>query len=263
MRLTKDNYELIMFDLLEGNIPEGEVDAIVQQIDQDEFLRREWELFQATVVQPEQEIVYTQKDDLIKSERKIIPMGGWITIGVAASLFLGLIVFSPWKQDLTEIAGELPVEEITAPTQAEGTTPIIADAEEMPRDVQDALVNDLPERRAILPVHHKAEQEEAELPTPYSAELIVTDLNSKTSTEGLAAYSLDFESPDYVATTRNIDTDVTSNQLERMTGKATMTMRKLSKPEVRFKPDWENRRFDLEVETYGYHAMASVSPFNK
>ena len=49
MILDKDNYELIMFDLLEGNLSEAEELLVMDQIEGDEFFFREWKLFKATV----------------------------------------------------------------------------------------------------------------------------------------------------------------------------------------------------------------------
>lgn len=265
MRFTKDNYELIMFDLLEGNIPEQEVDDLVQQIQEDEFLAKEWELFQATVVSPEPNLMFEQKASLIKEESKVIPLGRWIAVGVAACLLFAVVIMAPWNADTTEIAGEIPIK----PNIESSSTDALPAMEELNTQ---GLVDKTP---LSIPVQVKPQQnqnsaepvleevvdhDETEV---YRAESIVTNLSSKAANQSFSQSNLSMQVPDYVHAERNLDLDVTSSQLARITGKATTTMNKLSKPEVRFKPDWKERQFDLEVETTGYHAMASVNPFKK
>ena len=45
--------------------------------------------------------------------------------------------------------------------------------------------------------------------------------------------------------------------------KTMVTLTKLSNPKVNVTPDWKQRKLDIELETAGYYAMASVTPFNK
>ena len=60
MKLNKDNYELMMFDLLEGNLSEADELLVMEQIEGDEFLFREWKLFKATVLIAEKEVVHNR-----------------------------------------------------------------------------------------------------------------------------------------------------------------------------------------------------------
>ena len=69
MILDKDNYELIMFDLLEGNLSEAEELLVMDQIEGDEFFFREWKLFKATVLVPTSSMVFPGKASLYKEEK--------------------------------------------------------------------------------------------------------------------------------------------------------------------------------------------------
>ena len=58
-------------------------------------------------------------------------------------------------------------------------------------------------------------------------------------------------------------TGVTSTGVDRIMSKTMVTLTKLSNPKVNVTPDWKQRKLDIELETAGYYAMASVTPFNK
>ena len=38
-----------------------------------------------------------------------------------------------------------------------------------------------------------------------------------------------------------------------------LTLNKLRNPSINVKPDWKQRQLDFELETSGYHAMASLT----
>ena len=71
MKLTKDNYELKMFDLLEGNLSAEEEHALMQEIESDPFFSQEWKLFSETVLEPEL-VTFKAKDTLLKDEKAVI-----------------------------------------------------------------------------------------------------------------------------------------------------------------------------------------------
>ena len=71
MKLTKENYELMMFDLLEGNLSEQEEQLLLQEIESDPFFNQEWKLFSETILEPET-MVFAGKDGLLKEEKAVI-----------------------------------------------------------------------------------------------------------------------------------------------------------------------------------------------
>lgn len=258
MKLTKENYELIMFDLLEGNIPAEQEGAILDQIMQDEFLSREWELFKSTILLPDSEIIYQKKDELMKEESKVIKFPIWISVAIAASLVFAFFLFIP-KNDPN--SGEITTEE-----PALGEIP--SKIQEVPTDVP-ALVDQGEE-------HNTNEQDKS--PTsllPASDSNIIVDelsefvielpespkMNKKESVEFQFDELQDpriYNVSDYLA----VD-GVTSSQVDRITGRTVNIISKLRKPSMSISPNWKERALTLEIETKGYHAMASVAPFKK
>jgi hypothetical protein len=166
MKLNKDNYELILFDLLEGNLPEEESIQLMQQIEEDEFFFNEWKLLKHTVLQPEETVVYAKKQDLLKPEQpRIIP---FYTIGaIAASVVILLAVFFYFNKDETTTA-ELPiaVEEVvpqTPPTveNTEDTKTVVPEALDVEAPAMDKTsVIPSSEKLAEIPVETKNRAEE-------------------------------------------------------------------------------------------------------
>ncbi|MFB1003156.1 MAG: hypothetical protein QMC70_03340, partial [Bacteroidia bacterium] len=74
MKLNKENYALIMFDLLEGNLSEADELRVMDQIEGDEFLFREWKLFKSTVLIAEKDVVFTGKSALLKEEKAVVTL---------------------------------------------------------------------------------------------------------------------------------------------------------------------------------------------
>lgn len=99
MKLTKENYELMMFDLLEGNLSEAEEQALLNEIEQDPFFAKEWKLFSETVLEPET-AVFAGKDALLKDEATavIVPIRTrWQIFSYAAAVaavFIGVFWFA-------------------------------------------------------------------------------------------------------------------------------------------------------------------------
>jgi|GEM_PF-5505142 len=98
MKLTKENYELMMFDLLEGNLSEQEEQLLLQEIESDPFFNQEWKLFSETILEPET-MVFAGKDGLLKEEKAvIIPLKSRLHIfsyaAAVAAIFLGVFWFA-------------------------------------------------------------------------------------------------------------------------------------------------------------------------
>ena len=125
MKLTKDNYELIMFDLTGRQYPF--LSAVerqyltLKQIEQDEFLRKEWELFQSTVLLPELEHSFEKKAALLKKETKVFAIPTWWSVGVAASIIIALFYFVPnlTKSGSSEIAPQPLTDEVSIEPEVE------------------------------------------------------------------------------------------------------------------------------------------------
>jgi hypothetical protein len=97
MKLTKENYEMQMFDLLEGNLSKEEEQSLLADIESDEFFAKEWNLFSASVLEPET-IVFQAKDSLLQKEKAIVvPLRTkWQIFSYAAAVaavFVGLFWF--------------------------------------------------------------------------------------------------------------------------------------------------------------------------
>lgn len=91
--INKENYEMIMFDLLEGNIEEPQKSELINQINKDEFLKKEWKLMQHTMLTPELEMVYPDKDNLIKPVGNTKIFNLYFVSSIAASLLILAIFF--------------------------------------------------------------------------------------------------------------------------------------------------------------------------
>lgn len=98
MKLNKENYALIMFDLLEGNLSEADELRVMDQIEGDEFLFREWKLFKSTVLIAEKDVVFTGKSALLKEEKALVTLPmyrKWTTVAASVVLLAGVVVFWP------------------------------------------------------------------------------------------------------------------------------------------------------------------------
>lgn len=66
MILNKENFELILFDLLEGNLPEKEKAQVLDQIENNPVWKKEWEMLKLTVLESDETIVFEHKAALLK-----------------------------------------------------------------------------------------------------------------------------------------------------------------------------------------------------
>ncbi|MCC6722483.1 MAG: hypothetical protein IT243_09800 [Bacteroidia bacterium] len=86
--INKENYEIIMFDLLEGNIKEPLKSNLIEQINDDEFYKHEWNLFQQTILIPDLNETYSGKEALIKPIGLSKQFKIYISVSIAATLIL-------------------------------------------------------------------------------------------------------------------------------------------------------------------------------
>lgn len=89
MKLTKENYEFLMFELLEGNLNESEKNVLMQEINKDAFYQREWSLMQHSVLDYDNNVVFTDKRSLLKPEGRII---GFISFNAFAKIAASLLL---------------------------------------------------------------------------------------------------------------------------------------------------------------------------
>jgi hypothetical protein len=114
MEINRENYEMILFDLLEGNLSEKERQDALAQIEADSFLSEEWEMMQKTIL-PVEEIVFEDKDSLLKSESKKIAFPMWRV--AAAIVFLAMFSFMVYFYSGKSGDSVNPDELVVAPDQ--------------------------------------------------------------------------------------------------------------------------------------------------
>ena len=94
MKLNRDNYEMVMFDLLEGNLSESDELLLMDQIEGDEFLFREWKLFKSTILVADKEVLFTKKSSLFREDRIAVVAMYTKWYAVAASIVILLLPLS-------------------------------------------------------------------------------------------------------------------------------------------------------------------------
>ena len=295
MKLNKDNYELVMFDLLEGNLSEADELRVMDQIEGDEFLFREWKLFKSTVLIADKEVTYSGKSKLLKEEKAVImPMyTRWAAVAASVCILAAAVLFWPdtervsplvdaTESAVVEPAAELPVgieevlvsDKLDAPDETEkSNTPtknierntslyniprdIVADVppteieqQEKPIEFKAPRIEDVPVNNVVVARDIK-QDEELILPelVPESVE-IVADISKPTSPIALTAKekAIGF---------------VTKNPPRRIKEKAIGILALMGNPKIKFNPSFKNKRpsLEIELETNGYAAVASLQPF--
>ena len=66
MKMNYDNYEWLMFELLEGNLSEQDELNVIKQIEEDEFFFKEWKHFKQTKIHKDDAIIFPNKLSLLK-----------------------------------------------------------------------------------------------------------------------------------------------------------------------------------------------------
>ena len=154
MILDKDNYELIMFDLLEGNLSEAEELLVMDQIEGDEFFFREWKLFKATVLVPTSSMVFPGKASLYKEEKKVVVMSKrWAAIAASVCILAAVLISWPREEDKM-------VQVITTVTELKSDSNQVVQVETQKYSAFETEIN---ENRSGSRGIHKANQKGAEL----------------------------------------------------------------------------------------------------
>ena len=136
MKLNKENYELAMFDLLEGNFSEEEELRIMDQIEGDEFLFREWKLFRSTVLIADKDVTYQGKANLLKEEKiAVMPMySKWMAVAASVTILAAVFIFWPTSTP--------PQVATSTEVSTQGTDEVIAGAENTLDEIEETLETD-------------------------------------------------------------------------------------------------------------------------
>jgi hypothetical protein len=317
MELNKDNYELVMFHLLEGNLNETDELSLMNQIKEDEFLFREWQFFKSTILIADKKVVYHAKSSLLKEEKGVIlPMfTKWTAI--AASICILAIVVVQWPE-VKSTEKTYSTDLLELPTQDNNVLDIQPGVEEVVSAVitreEDLLYSEklsprlfitlkaseeefsikerkvyseskgfnTPDEQSIAyeeihvnldkpkngAIHNLQKDSNAQhivsIPKNKKDELIPEEVISK---ESVAVTSEDTKviiSKEATKTRRQrIVALVTNNSIERIKEATSVMYAKMRNPQVRITRNSKNKRpsFNIELETDGYQAIASIKPF--
>jgi hypothetical protein len=105
MILNKENFELILFDLLEGNLPEKEKAQVLEQIENNPVWKKEWDMLKLTVLETDEELVFEHKAALLKNggaARVIAFFPKYSSWAAAAAILFVAWIFWP-KADVLSI----------------------------------------------------------------------------------------------------------------------------------------------------------------
>jgi len=298
MKLNKENYELVMFDLLEGNLSEADELRVMEQIEEDEFLFKEWKLFKSTVLIADKDVVYSNKNTLLKEEKAaVIPIRRtWMAIAASICIFATAYIFWPNQikdqpiaidKSVTEQVEDLPttnntIETIVAIDETE------VDAPKTPQlktnyNPAPVFVSTEEKRAEVAPLKKLLVQEER---APKIENLQEESFNKPTN-ENVALEEIKKEEtlieepqlediPEEVIAKTETPTSrfefskkeiakaiVTKDSRQRIKEKANQIIALVSNPKIRFKPSFKSSRpsLEIELETSGYTAIASLQPF--
>jgi hypothetical protein len=136
MKLNKDNYELVMFDLLEGNLSEEEELHVMDQIEGDEFLFREWKLFKSSVLIADKDIIFEGKANLLKEEKiAIMPIySRWMAVAASVTILAAVFIFWPTSTPPQVVtAAEISIQD---------TEEVLAGADNIADEIEETLETD-------------------------------------------------------------------------------------------------------------------------
>lgn len=90
MKNNNEEMDLLLFDLLEGNLNKTEADALMAKIESDYAIKKEYLLLKATYLQPDDQIIYADKNALYKNAA-VIPFYRQNIVKYAAAAAILLI----------------------------------------------------------------------------------------------------------------------------------------------------------------------------
>lgn len=301
MKLNRDNYEMHMFDLLEGNLSEREELHLMEQIEADEFLFREWKLFKSTILIADQDVVYTNKESLLKEERAlVVPMyTRWVAVAASVCIFAAAWVLWP-KSTAPDVVVE-PLPTNTVKPQDTTISASALDEVEMQIEIIDAPMvahkpmyntkqrrtEQLPQKKDIAtsernenevvsrnlpvedtPIEKIADIQKVLLP---KVDIHAEELDPVIAQEEVEEISENTSEPlhnedDYIADNKDIKGKlfafVTNNPIERIMNTADKILANVKDPKVKIERKNSGiAGLSIHVETSGYTAIASLQPF--
>jgi hypothetical protein len=283
MILDKDNYELIMFDLLEGNLSEAEELLVMDQIEGDDFLFREWKLFKATVLVPTSSMVFPGKASLYKEEKKVVVMSKrWAAIAASVCILAAVLISWPREEDKM-------VQVITTVTELKSDSNQVVQVETQKysafeteinenrvanRGIQKPdqkvielgvkqVVNTIELEQTILPIVNRKDVELLVQNKPDiiqalpSLNTTVPQLFVKNSATNAKETDLALKAKDRAIASFKVE------EVVRLKDKIQAILVMASNPKLNINTDFKNNRpsFQVELETKGYQAIASIEPF--
>ena len=283
MILDKDNYELIMFDLLEGNLSEAEELLVMDQIEGDEFFFREWKLFKATVLVPSSTIVFSGKASLYKEEKTVAMMPKrWAAIAASVCILAAVLISWPRQQ-------RVMVQGITAVTELKSDSNQVFQDETQKNSAFETEIN---ENRSGSRGIYKANQKVTELGvkqvvTTLELEQTMIPNEHRNDVEVLVQTKPNIIQAFIVpklAENQLVVQETTTNtqesklapsrkeramksfrikELIRLKNNISDILVMASNPKLNINTDFKNNRpsIQLELETKGYQAIASLEPF--
>jgi len=283
MIIDKDNYELIMFDLLEGNLSEAEELLVMDQIEGDDFLFREWKLFKATVLVPTSSMVFPGKASLYKEEKKVVVMSKrWAAIAASVCILAAVLISWPREEDKM-------VQVITTVTELKSDSNQVVQVETQKysafeteinenrvanRGIQKPdqkvielgvkqVVNTIELEQTILPIVNRKDVELLVQNKPDiiqalpSLNTTVPQLFVKNSATNAKETDLALKAKDRAIASFKVE------EVVRLKDKIQAILVMASNPKLNINTDFKNNRpsFQVELETKGYQAIASIEPF--
>ena len=317
MKLNKDNYELVMFDLLEGNLSELDELIVMDQIEGDEFLFREWRLFKSTVLIADEKVTYRAKNSLLKDDKVVIlPMyRKWTAVAASICILAVVVLLWPEAQSAKKVYTVDSAEVLTPDSKVVNTKPIVEEvtsaviieevdsfpsehlsprtlitleASEVQPSTEESKVYAVSVGHNTPDVQNIAQEESHmnsdELPNEVKhglqkepkSEFIVSIPNNKEDQfnpkmealkESSIIMSQDTEgatSGEVLKTRRQkVIAFATNNPLERIKKVTSVIYNRVRNPQVRITRNSRSKRpsLNIELETEGYHAIASIQPF--
>ncbi|MBL7813079.1 MAG: hypothetical protein JNL57_12725 [Bacteroidetes bacterium] len=94
MKEISEAWQMRIFDLLEGNLSEGEKATVLAEIGKDPDLQREYRLMAQTYLKPEEQIIFTRKEDLYRKPGLLVFWSG--NRAYAAAAAVALLLAGTW-----------------------------------------------------------------------------------------------------------------------------------------------------------------------
>ena len=277
MKLNAKNYEWILFDLLEGNLSHHDELLVMEQIEESEFLFKEWKLLKQTKISADDEVVYSHTSDLLKplsKKRYFMDYGQSIA---ASILFILLItLMGPVKlgnnsfllnSSIPNYSPKSTTEEASIPLkkyqQHHGSSTVNISGSSFKKTLGKPILTE--KRSSEIDVW----SQELELPVSLFPKDVSGFLDNKRTLffqpESLKeiAYIDNYKSSKQEINQKLIYPVVTFKSYGRIIRKAMAFRSNIENPTLKINPILQGRNTSLDIlfESSGYIAKASIQPF--